>query len=64
MNRPAPADLTDSARMAAITDGEIFYQITEGRRPMPSFKNRLTEDQRWQLVLFLRTLSQPAAAPK
>lgn len=60
---PLPADLTDAKRMATVTDGEIFYQITEGRRPMPSFKNRLTQDQRWQLVLLVRSLSQPIAAP-
>ena len=64
MHRPTPADLTDSARMATVTDGEMFYQITEGRRPMPAFKKRITEDQRWQLVLFLRTFSQPDATPK
>ncbi len=58
---PLPADLTDAKRMATVTDGEIFYQITEGRRPMPSFKRRLTQDQRWQLVLFVRSFSQPAA---
>lgn len=58
MHRPLPADLTDTRRITAITDGEIFYQITEGRRPMPSFKRRLTEDQRWQLVLLVRSLSQ------
>jgi len=61
MQRPAPADLTDAARMANVSDGEMFYEITEGRRPMPSFKNRTTEDQRWQLVLLLRTFSRPAA---
>ena len=57
---PLPADLTDAKRMATVTDGEIFYQITEGRRPMPSFKRRLTQDQRWQLVLLVRSFSQPA----
>jgi mono/diheme cytochrome c family protein len=56
---PLPADLTDAKHMAGVKDGEIFYQITEGRRPMPSFKNRLTPDQRWQLVLFVRSFSQP-----
>jgi len=57
---PLPADLTNAKRMAGIADGEIFYQISEGRRPMPSFKNRLTEDQRWQLVLLVRSFSQPS----
>ncbi len=60
---PLPADLSDERRMSAVTDGEIFYQITEGRRPMPSFKKRLTEDQRWGLVLFVRSLSAFSAAP-
>ena len=59
---PLPADLSDGRRMSAVTDGEIFYQITEGRRPMPSFKTRLSQDQRWGLVLFVRSLSAPPVA--
>ena len=59
---PAPADLTDARRMNSVTDGEIFYQISEGRKPMPSFKKRLTEDQRWGLVLLVRSFSAPSAA--
>jgi mono/diheme cytochrome c family protein len=61
MHSSAPADLADARQMNTVTDGEIFYQISEGRKPMPSFKKRLTEDQRWGLVLFVRSLSQPAA---
>ena len=61
MHSPAPADLTDAGRMNGVTDGEIFYQITAGRRPMPSFKNRLTEEQRWQLTLLVRSFSQKTA---
>ena len=59
---PLPADLTDTKLLANVTDGEIFYQISEGRRPMPSFKRRLTKDQRWRLVLLVRSFSQPAAS--
>ena len=53
----APKDLTDSTRMSAQSDGELFYKISEGRRPMPEFKTRLTEKQRWQLVLLMRSLA-------
>ena len=60
-HHPLPADLTDAKLLANVADGEIFFQITEGRRPMPSFKHRLTEDQRWQLVLLVRSYSQRAA---
>ncbi len=61
-NYPLPADLTDPKLLRSVSDGEIFYQISEGRRPMPSFKNRLTQDQRWQLVLLVRSFSQPSAS--
>ena len=60
MYDPLPADLSDAQRMNSISDGELFYKISEGHRPMPGFKKRFTEEQRWQLVLFLRSL---AAAP-
>jgi len=59
---PLPADLTDAKHMAGVTDGEIFYQIREGRRPMPSFKHSLTQNQLWQLVLYVRSFSQPPSS--
>jgi mono/diheme cytochrome c family protein len=62
MYDPAPGNLTDAKRMSALTDGELFYQISEGRKPMPAFKKRLTEKQRWQLVLLVRSFAEPAAA--
>jgi len=54
---PAPASFADAARMRGATDGELFYQISEGRKPMPSFKKRLSEEQRWQLVLLIRSFA-------
>ena len=61
MYDPGPADLTDASHMGKLTDGEIFYQITEGRKPMPSFKKRLTEEQRWHLVLLVRLFASAPA---
>jgi mono/diheme cytochrome c family protein len=52
-----PSDLTNAARMSNLTDGALFYQISEGRRPMPQFKTRLTEEQRWQVVLLIRSFA-------
>jgi mono/diheme cytochrome c family protein len=53
----SPGDLTDFSRMTEQSDGELFYKISEGRRPMPEFKTKLTEEQRWQLVLLMRSLA-------
>jgi len=60
MHDTAPTDLTDAPHMNRLTDGDLFYQITEGRDPMPKFKTRLTPEQRWQLVLFVRSFTAPA----
>jgi len=53
----SPRDLTDGSPMSAQSDGELFYKISEGRRPMPEFKTKFTEEQRWQLVLLMRWLA-------
>jgi len=58
---PPPASFLDYHRMHATTDGELFYRITKGRRPMPAFESRLTEEQRWQLVLLVRAFEGTAA---
>ena len=58
---PKPADFTDTHHMNTVTDGALFYQISQGRKPMPAFKKRMTEDQRWQLVLLVRSFAAPLA---
>jgi mono/diheme cytochrome c family protein len=38
------------------SDGSIFWKISEGRKPMPSFKKDLTDAQRWTVINYVRTL--------
>lgn len=59
-----PSNLTNAAMMKEMTDGEIFYKVSEGRMPMPGFKSKLTEEQRWQVVHFVRTFSEKSSAKK
>lgn len=58
----APADFTDADRMGRRTDGELFWQITQGRLPMPTFKDKLTDEERWQVVTFIRSFANKPAA--
>jgi mono/diheme cytochrome c family protein len=58
-----PSDLTDTQHFSSVTDGELFYKITYGHRPMPSFRKRLSDTQRWQLVLFIRSISHSTSPP-
>jgi mono/diheme cytochrome c family protein len=62
MYDPAPGNLTDAKHMRTRTDGELFYQISQGRKPMPGFKKRLSEEQRWQLVLLVRSFAEASPA--
>lgn len=57
-----PAPFTDAGRMREMTDGELFWKISQGRRPMPGFKSRLTETERWQVINYIRTFAKPAAS--
>lgn len=53
-----PADHT-SDFVQKQTDGALFWIITEGNNPMPTYKTTLTETQRWQAVNYVRTLAKP-----
>jgi mono/diheme cytochrome c family protein len=57
----APADFRDARTMAAITDGELYWRITKGARPMPSFES-LSEEERWQAVDYIRTFAQRSSS--
>jgi mono/diheme cytochrome c family protein len=48
-----------SADVQTETDGSLFWRIGQGnsRRAMPSFSN-IPEAQRWQLVLYIRSLAK------
>jgi mono/diheme cytochrome c family protein len=54
----APGDFTDASAMRRRTDGELFWQITRGRLPMPAFDDKLSDEQRWQVVDYIRTFAQ------
>jgi mono/diheme cytochrome c family protein len=56
----APGDFTDAQKMRTLTDGELYWQITYGRRPMPAFADKVGEEGRWQLVDYIRIFAQKA----
>ena len=62
---PPPADLTAAAR----PDDYLFWRISEGGHgdpicsQMPSFSHALSEDERWQLVAYLRSIEPETGAP-
>jgi len=53
-----PGDFS-KADTQSQTEGSLFYKIAEGRDDMPGFKKKIPdEDDRWNLVVFTRTLKK------
>ena len=47
-----------SKEFQSQTDGELFYKTTAGRKPMPSFKEKLSASETWAVVAYMRTMKK------
>jgi mono/diheme cytochrome c family protein len=58
-------DLTQPDRFRhGATDGDLFFSIQEGAgKDMPPFKDKLTGQQAWELIWFLRSIGPESARP-
>ncbi|HWX15991.1 MAG TPA: cytochrome c [Chthoniobacterales bacterium] len=52
-----PAKLSDPG-VREETDGELFWKITVGKKPMPNYGTRLSPTDRWNVINYLRTLAK------
>lgn len=58
-----PADLSDPVFQSLLTDGEIFWKISTGRRKgkevlMPAMTEKIPlEEDRWKVVAYVRSLA-------
>ena len=57
-----PLDLTDYMFIHGDSDGEIFHVITDGvkKSKMKAFQKELTDEMRWQLVNYIKSISSEA----
>lgn len=53
-----PANFHDE-QVKKQSDGALFWKLSTGRGNMPPFKEVFSEEQRWQLVAYIRKLSNP-----
>lgn len=58
---PAPGNLSDETRMATLSDGYLFWRISEGgnfspfNSMMPAWGTLLSDTEIWELVSYIRT---------
>jgi mono/diheme cytochrome c family protein len=53
---PKPRDLSVPA-IQNQTDGSMFWKITTGKAPMPAFEKLIAENDRWNVINYVRTLA-------
>lgn len=55
-----PADLYQ--HVPYHSDAQLFFFTSEGLfgTPMPSFKDKLSEEERWHIINYMRALTTPA----
>ncbi len=54
---PKPANHTSDA-VQNEPDASLYWKMSTGRGPMVSYKQVLTDNQRWQLVCYIKTLGK------
>jgi len=60
---PGPGNLTDAERMTGLSDGYLFWRISEGgafepfNSLMPAWGTLLSEREIWELASYIRTLA-------
>jgi mono/diheme cytochrome c family protein len=52
-----PAKLSN-ATVQQQTDGELFWKVTVGKKPMPGYRSRVSPTDRWNVINYLRTLGR------
>lgn len=54
---PRPANFSSNS-VQSQSDGALYWKINEGRAPMASYKDLISDSQKWQLVNYIRTLNK------
>lgn len=56
-----PRDLS-SPELWEQSEGALLWKISEGHKPMPTFKDVTSDEERWPVINYIRTLA-PKPAP-
>ncbi len=55
---PAPPSLLVE-KAVKMPDGQIFHILTYGQKNMPSYASQISREDRWKVILFVRSLQKP-----
>jgi len=55
------ADFTNQRQMDQLAPRDLYLTVTQGRGSMPSWQSRLSQDERWAVIDYLRTFTYDPA---
>jgi len=58
---PAPPSLL-AENALKMKDGQMFHILTYGQKNMPSYASQISREDRWNVIVFVRSLQKPVAA--
>jgi len=53
-----PRDYSNKAEMAKFTDQELIDQTLDGKKPMPSYRGKLTDQEIADLITYIRSFAK------
>lgn len=56
-------DWSNPATLKGMSDGELYYIISNGKGKMPAEGDRAKPDRIWNLVIYVRSFSDPSLLP-
>jgi mono/diheme cytochrome c family protein len=56
-------DWTNPATLKSMSDGELYYIIANGKGKMPAEGDRAKPDKIWNMVIYVRSFSDPSVLP-
>ena len=51
-----PGNLSNP-KLSEQSDGALFWKVNEGHKPMPTFKHIMSDEERWPVINYIRTLA-------
>ncbi len=57
------ADFSDQRFMSNLPSSDLFVAVTQGKDSMPAWQSRLSQDERWSVVDFIRTFTYDPVLP-
>lgn len=52
-----PADYTDKEKMSKFTDADLKKVVKEGKKPMPAFGKKLSDEEIDSVIAYIRTFA-------